>query len=137
MQHESHLPSQLSSPSTSSRLARKLRASARDDIIDVFDVVFGDLQRSATNRGKKRRAGELTDYDQAVGELQARMRPLLDALDESDHVIAAALGCLRTDRERIEAALSVCSESTRENRQEAMHSCRRAALAPHRSSAPC
>jgi len=40
-------------------------------------------------------------------------------------------------RERIEAALSVCSESTRENRQEAMHSCRRAAPAPHRSFAPC
>jgi len=26
----------------------------RDDVIDIFDVVFGDMQRAATNRGKKR-----------------------------------------------------------------------------------
>jgi hypothetical protein len=32
-----------------------LAASARDDVIDVFDVVFGDLQRAATHRGQKRR----------------------------------------------------------------------------------
>ena len=82
-----------------------LTASARDDVIDIFDVVFGDLQRLATNRGKKRRAGELADYDQAVGELHASMRSLLDALDDSDDAIAAALGCLHTDRERIDAAL--------------------------------
>jgi hypothetical protein len=38
-----------------------LAASARDDVIDIFDVVFGDLQRAATHRGQKRRAGELRD----------------------------------------------------------------------------
>ena len=51
-----------------------LTASARDDVVDIFDVVFGDLQRSATNRGQRRRAGELRDYDRAVGELGARMQ---------------------------------------------------------------
>jgi hypothetical protein len=50
-----------------------LGASARDDVIDIFDVVFGDLQRAATNRGQKRRAGELREYDRAVGELRAAM----------------------------------------------------------------
>ncbi len=51
-----------------------LGSSARDDVIDIFDVVFGDLQRAATNRGQKRRAGELRDDDRAVGALQATMR---------------------------------------------------------------
>ena len=32
-----------------------LTGSARDDVIDIFDVVFGDLQRAATHRGRKRR----------------------------------------------------------------------------------
>ena len=32
-----------------------LTTSARDDVIDIFDVVFGDLQRSATSRGQRRR----------------------------------------------------------------------------------
>lgn len=27
-------------------------------LIDIFDVVFGDLQRSATHRGQQRRTGE-------------------------------------------------------------------------------
>jgi hypothetical protein len=36
-----------------------LTSSARDDVIDIFDVVFGDLQRGATHRGQQRRAGEL------------------------------------------------------------------------------
>jgi len=31
--------------------AHALRASARDDVIDIFDVVFGDMQRAATNIG--------------------------------------------------------------------------------------
>ncbi len=47
-----------------------LTSSARDDVIDIFDVVFGDLQRSATHRGQQRRAGELRDYDLAVGEVR-------------------------------------------------------------------
>ena len=38
-----------------------LASSARDDVIDIFDVVFGDMQRAATHRGQKRRAGELRD----------------------------------------------------------------------------
>ena len=50
-----------------------LAASARDDVIDIFDVVFGDLQRAATHRGQKRRAGELRDYDQAVAAVHAHM----------------------------------------------------------------
>jgi hypothetical protein len=51
-----------------------LTSSARDDVIDIFDVVFGDLQRSATHRGQQRRTGELRDYDRAVGEVRARVR---------------------------------------------------------------
>ena len=60
-----------------------LTGSARDDVIDIFDVVFGDLQRAATHRGEKRRAGELRDYDQAVAAVHARMRWLLDVLDDN------------------------------------------------------
>ena len=59
-----------------------LAASARDDVIDIFNVVFGDLQRAATHRGQKRRAGELRDYDQAVAAVHAHVRSLLDALDD-------------------------------------------------------
>ena len=81
-----------------------LGSSARDDVIDIFDVVFGDLQRAATNRGKKRRAGELSDYDQAVGELRSRMQSVLDALDD-EAAIAVVLDNLREDRERIVGAL--------------------------------
>ncbi|MGH9022414.1 MAG: DUF4158 domain-containing protein, partial [Acidimicrobiia bacterium] len=84
--------------------AHVLRASARDDVIDIFNVVFGDLQRAATNRGKKRRAGELKDYDRAVAELHARMQSVLDALD-CDEAIVIVLGTLRDDREGIVGAM--------------------------------
>ena len=40
-----------------------LTGSARDDVIDIFDVVFGDMQRAATHRGQKRRTKELRDYE--------------------------------------------------------------------------
>ena len=65
-----------------------LAGSARDDVIDIFDVVFGDLQRAATHRGQKRRAGELRDYDRAVAAVHARMRSLLDALDDAGGLAA-------------------------------------------------
>lgn len=84
--------------------AHGLRASARDDVIDIFDVVFGDMQRAATNPGKKRRAGELKDYDRAVGELHARMQSVLDALDDEE-AIAAVLAALREEREGIAGAM--------------------------------
>jgi len=84
--------------------AHGLRASARDDVIDIFDVVFGDMQRAATNRGKKRRAGELRDYDRAVGEVHARMQSVLDALDDEE-AIAVVLAVLREDREGIVGAM--------------------------------
>ena len=78
-----------------------LAASARDDVIDIFDVVFGDLQRAATHRGQKRRAGELRDYDQAVAAVHAHMRSLLDALDDPP-ALEEVLAEFRTKRERIE-----------------------------------
>ena len=78
-----------------------LTASARDDVIDIFDVVFGDLQRAATHRGQKCRAGELRDYDQAVAAVHARMRSLLDALDEQP-ALAGVLAEFRAQREGIE-----------------------------------
>ena len=78
-----------------------LATSARDDVIDIFDVVFGDLQRAATHRGQKRRVGELRDYDQAVAAVHARMRSLLDALDEPP-ALEEVLAELRAQREGIE-----------------------------------
>ncbi|MGZ4729111.1 MAG: Tn3 family transposase [Acidimicrobiales bacterium] len=81
-----------------------LTTSARDDVIDIFDVVFGDLQRSATSRGQRRRTAELRDYDRAVGELQARMQSVLDALDD-DGAIATVLAALRAEREVIVGVL--------------------------------
>ena len=79
-----------------------LTASARDDVIDIFDVVFGDLQRAATHRGQKRRAGELRDYDRAVAAVHAQMRSLLDALDDP-LTLEEVLAALRVRREGIEA----------------------------------
>ena len=76
-----------------------LAGSARDDVIDIFDVVFGDLQRAATHRGEKRRAGELRDYDQAVAAVHARMRSLLDALDDQP-ALAEVLESFRAERDR-------------------------------------
>jgi hypothetical protein len=81
---------------------RLLAASARDDVIDIFDVVFGDLQRAATHRGQKRRAGELRDYDRAVAAVHAQMRSLLDALDDPP-TLEEVLAALRVQREGIEA----------------------------------
>ncbi len=78
-----------------------LASSARDDVIDIFDVVFGDMQRAATRRGQKRRAGELRDYDAAVAAVHARMRCLLDALDD-DPALAGVLEQFRTGRPGIE-----------------------------------
>jgi hypothetical protein len=73
-------------------------SSARDDVIDICDMVFGDLQRSATHRGQKRRAGELRDYDFAVGEV------VVDVLDAEPVVVTGVLDELRTDREQVEQA---------------------------------
>jgi len=81
---------------------RLLAASARDDVTGIFDVVFGDLQRAATHRGQKRRAGELRDYDQAVAAVHAHMRSLLDALDDPP-ALEEVLAALRVQREGIEA----------------------------------
>ena len=74
-------------------------------MIDIFDVVFGDLQRSATHRGQQRRAGELRDYDLAVGEVHARMRGVLDVLDAEPVAVAGVLDELRADRAGIEQAM--------------------------------
>jgi TnpA family transposase len=82
-----------------------LTSSARDDVIDIFDVVFGDLQRSATHRGQQRRAGELRDYDLAVGEVHARMRGVLDILDAEPVAVTGVLDELRADRAEIEQAM--------------------------------
>jgi Tn3 transposase DDE domain/Domain of unknown function (DUF4158) len=82
-----------------------LTSSARDDVIDIFDVVFGDLQRSATHRGQKRRAGELRDYDLAVGEVHARMRRVLDVLEAEPVAVTGVLEELRADRAEIEQAM--------------------------------
>ena len=81
--------------------AHVLAGSARDDVIDIFDVVFGDMQRAATHRGQKRRGRELRDYDTAVFEVHARMRCLLDVLDE-DPALAGVLEEFRIDRAGIE-----------------------------------
>ena len=85
-----------------------LTADARDDVIDIFDVV-GDLQRSATHRGQQRRVGELRDYDRAVGQLHTRMRSILDVLDADPHFQTAVLDGLRADRDGIEAAMGTVS----------------------------
>ena len=86
-----------------------LTADARDDVIDIFDVVFGDLQRSATHRGQQRRVGELRDYDRAVGQLHTRMRSILDVLDADPYSQTAVLDGLRADRDGIEAAMGTVS----------------------------
>jgi TnpA family transposase len=78
-----------------------LTGSARDDVIDIFDVVFGDMQRAATHRGQKRRTKELRDYDAAVAAVHARMRCLLDALD-NDPALTQVLDQFRTERTAIE-----------------------------------
>ncbi|EQD30494.1 Transposase, Tn3, partial [mine drainage metagenome] len=49
----------------------------------------------------------------AVGELHAAMQVLLEALDEGEQAIAAALGALRQDRGRIERALGTVTALTR------------------------
>jgi TnpA family transposase len=83
----------------------QLASSARDDVIDIFDVVFGEMQQAATNRGKKRRAAELRDYDRAVGEVQEKMRSVLDVLDGDEEAIAELLDMLRRERVQIERAM--------------------------------
>lgn len=78
-----------------------LAGSARDDVIDIFDVVFGDMQRAATHRGEKRRASQLRDYDTAVAAVHARMRSVLDGLDDEPS-LTVVLDDLRTHRAGIE-----------------------------------
>jgi hypothetical protein len=90
-----------------------LAASARDDVIDIFDVVFGDLQRGATHRGEKRRAGQLRDYDLAVGQLHARMRSVLDVLDAKPVAVTGVLDELRADRAQVEQAMGTVAELMR------------------------
>lgn len=74
-------------------------------MIDIFDVVFGDLQHSATHRGQQRRTGELRGYDRAVGEVHARMRGVLDVLDADPVAVTGVLDELRADRAEIEQAM--------------------------------
>jgi hypothetical protein len=44
-----------------------LTSSARDDVIDIFDVVFGDLQRSATHRGQNAAPGSYATTTSPLG----------------------------------------------------------------------
>ena len=81
-------------------------------MIDIFDVVFGDLQRAATHRGQKRRAGELRDYDQAVAAVHTRMRLLLDALDDQA-ALPEVLESFRADRAGIEANMGTVANLMR------------------------
>jgi hypothetical protein len=89
-----------------------LADSARDDVIDIFDVVFGDLQRAATHRGQKHRAGELRGYDQAVAAVHKRMRLLLDALDDKA-ALAEVLESFRAGRAGIEANMGTVANLMR------------------------
>jgi len=89
-----------------------LTRNARDDVIDVFDVVFGDMQRSAKSRGQRRRVAELRLYDRAVSEVQAAMQTILDALDDPAS-IGAAIDGLRDDREQIDEAMGTVTSLMR------------------------
>lgn len=89
-----------------------LAGSARDDVIDIFDVVFGDMQRAATHRGQKRRARQLRDYDTAVAAVHARMRSVLDALEDAP-ALTGVLGELRTDRAAIEGNMDTVARLMR------------------------
>lgn len=82
-----------------------LARSARDDVMDVFDVAFGDMQRSAKSRGQKRRAAELRDYDRAVGTVHAAMQSILDAIDNDPEALTEALDRLRDRRGDLDDAM--------------------------------
>jgi len=79
-------------------------AAPATTVIDIFDVVFGDLQRAATHRGQKRRTRELRDYDRAVAELHTRMQALLEGLDDPA-ALPGTLDGLRADRAGIDVAM--------------------------------
>lgn len=86
-----------------------LGESARDDVVDVFDRVFGDMQRSAHNRGQQRRVAELRTYDRAVGEIRTALDQLLSVIDDPDQV-AEAVGQLRRDRDRLGGAIQTVDD---------------------------
>lgn len=84
--------------------AHSLTRSAQDDVVDIFDIVFGDMQRSAKHRGEKLRDKDHRDYDRAVSEVHTALRTVLDALDDPT-AIKDALAVIRDDREHLDEAL--------------------------------
>lgn len=84
--------------------AHSLTRSARDDVLDIFDVAFGDMQRAARNRGERRRTAELRDYDRAVSEVHAALSSILAALDDPS-AVEAAVESIRNDRDSLDEAV--------------------------------
>jgi TnpA family transposase len=84
--------------------AHSLTRSAQDDVVDIFDIVFGDMQRAAKHRGEKLRDKDHRDYDRAVSEVHAALRTVLDALDDPT-AIKDAIAVIRDDREQLDEAL--------------------------------
>jgi len=86
-----------------------LSESARDDVLDVFDRVFGDMQRSAHNRGQQRRVGEMRTYDRAVGEIRTALDQILSVIDDPDQMVEA-VGQLRQDRDRLDGTIQTVDD---------------------------
>lgn len=72
--------------------------------MDIFDTVFGDMQRSAKHRGEKLRDKDRRDYERAVSEVHAALRTVLDALDDPA-TVDDAIAVIRDDRQQLDEAL--------------------------------
>jgi len=93
-------------------LGESLARSARDDVVDVFDIVFADMQRNAKTRGQKRRVAELRTYDKAVGEIHIAIGQLLHALDDRDQ-LDEVIDSFRADQQRLVAAMATVEDLMR------------------------
>ena len=93
-------------------LGETLARSARDDVVDVFDIVFADLQRNARNRGQQRRVAELRTYDRAVAEIHTAISQIFAAIDDRNE-LDEVIDSLRIDQQRLVTAMSTVEDLMR------------------------
>lgn len=79
-----------------------LTASALDDVVDVLDVVLGDLQINVRTAGQRRRLDDLPVYNAAVADLQASIRRLY-AVHDADGNRADAF---TVERSKVDTAMT-------------------------------
>ena len=97
---------------TLAAFASSLLTTATDDVLDVFDLLMGELRVKAEANAKRKRLQTLRDYDRAAIDLRSVVTVVLDALDDPGLDVRTAI-LARATRDRLERAVETVARIAR------------------------